>query len=393
MDRVRSTLAIIAIATALLTPAGALAADKPVLATFQIEPRGAALTDNELGALSDYLVSEAERLLGVRALQWQQTYRVLRGMDLYMCMDRRCQMQVEAAMKADYSLVVVINKMGKTCIMNATLYPSQGPASVRTAMHKGGCGGDDFTAGIEEMVATMAAHGPLPKLSPIPAAGPVVVAAGPGKPPDPVQRPEPGQPGAVAVITDKPAPAQPSDLRDIDRMPRFSITGGLLYAPAPLILHERQVYDDFTGSFGTERTTSKVPDNVGPVIAFDWRFWDYLFFGGQTGLMFIQDASQIEATTRFGALVPISPTFSLHGWVGLGVQRLKVDAGGDLDGNYNGGHMWLAVGFRHQPGNVVGWSFEISGTAAQELGEDQDFIAFRLNFQVGLIFGWARPKV
>ena len=182
----------LSVLVALLTLPGlsvsAQPAGQPSLGIFQIEPRGAKLSNAELNGLSRYLGTKSGEVMPVRIVEWEYSYRYLRSKELYMCMDRRCQMDVEAHLKVDYSLHVSINIMGKTCIMNATIYPAGSPASLRTALHKGKCGGDDFVNGIDALIQKLGAAGPLP--APVE----VAVAVAPVKRPPLIQRPPLVQP-------------------------------------------------------------------------------------------------------------------------------------------------------------------------------------------------------
>jgi hypothetical protein len=349
----------------------AQSAEQPSLAIFQIDPRGAKLSDSELDGLSRYLGTKTGEVMPVRIVEWEFSYRYLRSKDLHMCMDRRCQIDVETKLKVDYSLHVSINIMGKTCIMNATLYPAGSPASLRTAIHKGKCGGDDFVNGIDDLVAKLVATGPLPV--PVEAA----VAVAPVKRPPLVQRPGPGSDKRPPPVSDPPPAADPAKTRNIDHFPRFQIAADLSYAPAPLVLHE----------VDGKVKSMKVPDHYGTVVSFDYRFASYLLVGGQMELLTSDSVTNLGATARFGGLLPLKKNLGLFGYLGVGFNTAEVRKG-SLAGEYAGYHAWLGLGLRHRFNDLIGLEFQLAGFAGQERSDPRDLVIYRLHLQMGILFGF-----
>jgi hypothetical protein len=325
----------------------AAAAEPPRLLVFQIEQRGAEIDDRELAGMSDYLGSIAAEALGAELVDWRTSHRWLRAHDLYLCPDRRCQLRVERALGADYSLHLVFNVLGSACVVDATVYPAGSPASRAKAMHRGGCDADALIVSIEAVVGQLAEQGPLPARAG-PAAGPT------------------------------PAPDSAGHAADEARAETAATAGGffgphllqlgLAYAPAPL------------GIGGGE--VRKTRDHYGLVLAYQTHLFEYLLIGAELETLLIDDGLFLGAGVDLGAWLPLAERLGLFGEVGVGANLWGFEGRPGMAGP----HGELALGLRHLVSAGFGWQARIAGLAGYEFNQKQDALLLRLLFEFGVVF-------
>ena len=338
-------------------PAGAAAEPEReiTVAVFPLEPRGAELTAAQVEDLSGALGERVRQRMGVRLVEWREVVAYLRSRGLEMCLDRHCQIEVERTLAVDYGLVVVVNKMGDFCMLNARLYPAGASASLRTALARGDCTPEALRQGFDKIVAALAAMGELEPAA-APAADPAAEsAAGPGR-------------------------TKSAEAASQAKAERYLIAGGGLYAPAPLVFFDRR------GSVG-ER---KIPDFYGPLATFDWIFHPHLYLGGQLGLFFADGGRQTELSARFGGRLGLGDSLDATGWLGLGFHELKIKNDVDLEDTYSGVHALLGLGLRTPLTETMGLGLDLAGYVGQELGELQDIVVLRLQLQVVITYALDR---
>ncbi|MBN2499026.1 MAG: hypothetical protein JXR96_30835 [Deltaproteobacteria bacterium] len=146
--------------------AGAQGADRknePSVAVHSIEGRGVDLTEAELDGMSSYLQRKLGDLAAVRIVPWEAVRRHLQSRDLYLCFgERACQVDVERALQADYTLAVSVLPMGGVCILTASLYPRESQATLRTASSKGACTREALVEGLDKVMGDLLAGRTVP---------------------------------------------------------------------------------------------------------------------------------------------------------------------------------------------------------------------------------------
>jgi hypothetical protein len=134
-----------------------LAADKPILAVFNVEARSAELSDATLENLGEYLCS----------LMSANGYQVIPRSDLKarlskqkaqshrMCYDKSCQIEIGREMAAQKTLSGQVIKLGSKCKVTLTLYDLKKSASEAGAVVSGACDEDGIVQSIDKAVAEL----------------------------------------------------------------------------------------------------------------------------------------------------------------------------------------------------------------------------------------------
>jgi TPR repeat protein len=145
------------IATTLLPPTPALAAGKPIVAVFDITVQGRArLKKQLLRSLADYLATQltAGGVYGVVPRdQLASRLRKQKKSSYKKCFDQSCQIAIGKEMAAGKSLATKIMKIGKLCVLSATLYDLRTSASERAATAKGKCSEESLLKSIDTVAA------------------------------------------------------------------------------------------------------------------------------------------------------------------------------------------------------------------------------------------------
>lgn len=103
----------------------ALARDKPIVAVFDIENKGANLRKEVLNRLADYLaakLAETGTFETVPRDQVRERIIALKRESYKECYEQSCQIELGKALAADKSLATTILKIGKMCEVYSTLY-------------------------------------------------------------------------------------------------------------------------------------------------------------------------------------------------------------------------------------------------------------------------------
>jgi hypothetical protein len=130
----------------------------PILAVFQIENRGTALTTQEIETLTDYLgtrlgeggsfrIVPRDEIRARLANQKKETYKT--------CYDRSCQIDIGQELSAQYTLSASIGKIGSLCILTAALFDLRKAATERTATAKGPCDTDHLLSALDEVISKL----------------------------------------------------------------------------------------------------------------------------------------------------------------------------------------------------------------------------------------------
>ena len=149
------TIALIVALVLLATPV--LAEERPILAVFDMEDRGAGLSKDTLNNLTDYLaamLTEGGYQIIPRdqireRLKQQQTASYKK------CFDQSCQIELGKELAAQKSLATKVLKIGKKCRVTGDLYDLKRAASEKAATAGSGCTEDELLAAVEEVAAKL----------------------------------------------------------------------------------------------------------------------------------------------------------------------------------------------------------------------------------------------
>lgn len=183
------------------------------------------------------------------------------------------------------------------------------------------------------------------------------------------------------VPTSQPQPGPTHD------WPRFTLSAGALYAPAPRLTF---VVD--------ERTTNRqLLDQAGAQLALDWMFTPDLLVGLEVTPLANRDGNLVEAALRFGGLWPINDQVAIHGRLTGGFSYWGATKGGRSIA-YAGPQLGLVVGIRVLLISWLGVYAETGGTAAlykQTTGPQEEWDWYpretellRLHLETGIMLGF-----
>lgn len=148
---------IFVIVVLVLLAAPVLAEDRPILAVFDMEDRGAGLSKDTLNNLTDYLaamLTEGGYQIIPRD-QIRQRLKQQRTESYKECFDQSCQIELGKEMAAQKSLATKVLKIGKKCRVTGDLYDLKRAASEKAATAGSGCSEDELLAAVEEVAAKL----------------------------------------------------------------------------------------------------------------------------------------------------------------------------------------------------------------------------------------------
>jgi hypothetical protein len=330
----------------------------PVVAVFDIENRGSPLSKDQLITLTDYLGTK----LGERGM-----YRIIPRRDIHSrltqvkkesfkeCYDQSCQIEIGRELAAEYTISSSIGRVGKLCLITASLYDLSKAATSRTATARGPCTEEDLVNAIEEVadklqgVQAEAKPEPEPKLTDLKT---------------PRLTPPP--------TTYKPAPAGPmlgDTFSDLHLTFGYLVsTGGNMINPESVQFGVDLSLDFRLGSLFT----------LGPFVRFS--FTDF-FIG--------------EASIRSGILLEATKKLFVHTYVLAGFTYETVALDSDR------AYYWDLVGFHVRGGVGIKWMFSrdfgfcldlvagwSSGVAIESEVEGDDGQATEISTNLGMVVGW-----
>ena len=328
----------------------------PVVAVFDIENRGSPLTKEQLITLTDYLGTK----LGERGM-----YRIIPRRDIHArltqvkkesykeCYDQSCQIEIGRELAAEFTISSSIGRVGKLCLITASLYDLRKAATSKTATARGPCTEEDLVNAIEEVADKL--QGQEKKAKPAPAPAPK---------PAPRYTPPP--------TTYKPAPTGPmlgDAFSDLHLTFGYLVhTGGTMINPETLQFGLDASLDFRLGSLFT----------LGPFIRVS--FTDYTI---------------AEASVRAGILLEVTRKLFMHTYV-LGGFTYETVGLTDDEGYY-----WDLVGFHVRGGVGIKWMFSrdfgfcldlvagwSSGVAIESEVEGADGQAVEISTNLGMVVGW-----
>jgi len=343
----------------LVQPGPAAGQDKqvPVVAVFDIENRGSPLSREQLVTLTDYLGTK----LGERGM-----YRIIPRQDIHArltqvkkesykeCYDQSCQIEIGRELAAEFTISSSIGRVGKLCLITASLYDLRKAATSRTATARGPCTEEELVNAIEEVADKLqGGHSPEKAEKPAPA-------------------PKPAPRYTPPPTTYKPAPAGPmlgDTFSDLHLTFGYLVsTGGTMIDPGTLQFGFDLTLDFRLGSLFT----------LGPLIRVS--FTDYFI---------------AEAAVRGGILLEITRKLFLHIYVLGGFTYETVGLTDDES------YYWDLVGFHVRGGAGIKWMFGqdygfcldlvagwSSGVAIESEVEGADGQAVEISTNLGVVIGW-----
>jgi len=137
--------------------ATAPAEERPILAVFDMEDRGAGLSKETLNNLTDYLaamLTEGGYQIIPRT-QIRERLKQQQNESYKECFDQSCQIELGKELAAQKSLSTKVLKIGKKCRVTGDLYDLKRAASEKAATAGSGCSEDELLAAVEEVAAKL----------------------------------------------------------------------------------------------------------------------------------------------------------------------------------------------------------------------------------------------
>lgn len=138
----RGMLIVLSILTASIVSGPVQAANRPVVAVFQIQDKDASLNHVLLDKLTEYLgtaVAETGAFRVIPPADIQKALAVKKSESYKQCFDQSCQIELGKELAANKTLATSIMRIGKTCVVSARLYDLKTQATDLTAKAKGAC--------------------------------------------------------------------------------------------------------------------------------------------------------------------------------------------------------------------------------------------------------------
>ncbi len=140
-------------------PQPARAAERPVVAVFNIEVKRVALGKDRVAELSDYFADSLAATGAFQVVPRDQLKKRLVGLkkkSYQACYDQSCQVEIGRELAASKSLATRLMKIGSKCVVTATLYDLRRAATEGGATAEGGCGEDALRESLKKVVQALA---------------------------------------------------------------------------------------------------------------------------------------------------------------------------------------------------------------------------------------------
>jgi hypothetical protein len=151
MKTIRHVLILLCLA------ATASAEERPIVAVFDMEDRGAGLSKDTLNNLTDYLAAMLTEggYQVIPRTQIRERLKQQQTESYKKCFDQSCQIELGKEMAAQKSLATKVLKIGKKCRVTGDLYDLKRAASEKAATAGSGCSEDELLAAVEEVAAKL----------------------------------------------------------------------------------------------------------------------------------------------------------------------------------------------------------------------------------------------
>ena len=148
------------VSMAFMYPAAPSAGERPIVAVFRIQDKGADLNAGRLDSLSDYLAAAVAEGGVFRVVPPADIRRLLteKKKESYKrCYDRTCQIELGRELSANKSLSASILRFGKSCTVMVSLYDLKTQTTDVSAKAKGSCAEGGLTDSIDSATARIRA--------------------------------------------------------------------------------------------------------------------------------------------------------------------------------------------------------------------------------------------
>lgn len=139
-----------------LSTVSALAAERPVIAVFDIEAKDTSLSVKTLSSLTDYLTASlAASYRVVPRAEVKARLREGQKESFNACVDESCQIAIGKELAAQKSLQTKIARIGKTCITSSVLYDLTRGTSETSATAEGPCTEEAAVKSLKQIIAQL----------------------------------------------------------------------------------------------------------------------------------------------------------------------------------------------------------------------------------------------
>ncbi len=154
-------IVLLGLAVCLAVPLSALAGGrKPIVAVFEIQPRGVNLNRDLLRSLTEYLGTALSESGAYRVVPPGDIRRALMGKarESYKeCYDKQCQIELGRELAANKTISSSILKIGKSCVVTCSVYDLKTQTAELSAKVEGRCGADALLASLREVARKVCA--------------------------------------------------------------------------------------------------------------------------------------------------------------------------------------------------------------------------------------------
>jgi len=153
------TLTRLALLLALFLPSAAGAKRAPRVAVFELELRNVRIKRSMVRILRDYLSDQLAATRAYRVVPGDKIRAALMRGQLRsrkVCFAKSCQIRVGRALAADRSLSTRVMRIGRRCVVTATLFNLETQVTEKGATAKSGCSEEQIQAAIDVIVAKLA---------------------------------------------------------------------------------------------------------------------------------------------------------------------------------------------------------------------------------------------
>ena len=134
------------------------ASERPIVAVFDVEDRGAGLADETRVRFGDYIATQLAATGRYQVVPRDQLKQRLRDQkkDSYKaCYEQSCQIEIGREIAAQKSLSSQVMRLGSRCTVTSVIYDLKRSVSEGGATSEGGCTEDDIVSSLRTVVAKL----------------------------------------------------------------------------------------------------------------------------------------------------------------------------------------------------------------------------------------------
>jgi TPR repeat protein len=133
-------------------------AQKPIIAVFTLTAEGARLSKSSLERMTIYLSNQLTASGLYQVLPQDQLRKRLRQekkSSYKACFDQSCQIAIGRELAANKSMATKVLRIGRQCIVTATIYDLRSSATESAAAHKGKCGEEGILKSMDAVLSKL----------------------------------------------------------------------------------------------------------------------------------------------------------------------------------------------------------------------------------------------